>query len=61
MTSQQGSLDLLQEPVAQQLLHAAIPAHFAYEWTDGTPPVSPSGSTGTVRRSSWGRRWRRRS
>jgi hypothetical protein len=41
MTSRQGSLDLLQEPVAQQLLQAAIPAHFAYQWTDGTPRVVP--------------------
>ena len=43
MTSQQGNLDLLQEPVAQQLLQAAIPAHFAYQWTDGTPRVVPIG------------------
>lgn len=43
MTSQQGSLDLLQEPIAQQLLQAAIPAHFAYQWTDGTPRVIPIG------------------
>src|SRR6478752_932314 len=43
MTSQQGSLDLLQEPVAQNLLQSKIPARFAYEWTDGTPRVIPIG------------------
>ena len=43
MTSEQGNLELLQEPVAQQLLQAAIPAHFAYQWTDGTPRVIPIG------------------
>ncbi len=43
MTSQQGSLDLLQTPVAQRLLQSSIPARFAYQWTDGTPRVVPIG------------------
>ena len=43
MTSQQGSLDLLKEPVAQNLLQSKTPARFAYQWTDGTPRVIPIG------------------
>jgi hypothetical protein len=43
MTSQQGSLDLLKEPVAQHLLQSKTPARFAYTWTDGTPRVVPIG------------------
>jgi hypothetical protein len=43
MTSQQGNLVLLQEPVAQNLLQSKIPARFAYQWTDGTPRVIPIG------------------
>ena len=41
MTTQQGSLDLLNDPVAQQLLQSTIPARLAYTWTDGTPRVVP--------------------
>jgi Pyridoxamine 5'-phosphate oxidase len=41
MTSQQGDLALLQEPVAQQLLQSTSPARLAYVWTDGTPRVVP--------------------
>jgi hypothetical protein len=37
----QGSLDLLQHPAAQELLHSKIPARIAYVWTDGTPRVVP--------------------
>ena len=33
----QGSLDLLREPLAKELLSAGIPAHLAYTWKDGTP------------------------
>lgn len=29
------------DPVAQQLLHSAIPARLAYVWRDGTPRVVP--------------------
>jgi len=43
MTSEQGSLGLLQEPVSQRLLQSRIPARFAYQWTDGTPRVVPIG------------------
>jgi len=38
---QQGSLELLQHPAAQELLHSKIPARLAYIWTDGTPRVIP--------------------
>ena len=41
MTLQQGDLALLNEPLAQELLHAAIPARLAYVWSDGTPRVVP--------------------
>ena len=43
MTSRQGSLELLQDPIAQGLLQSKIPARFAYTWTDGTPRVIPIG------------------
>jgi hypothetical protein len=43
MTSHQGDLALLQEPVAQQLLQSRTPARLAYMWTDGTPRVVPIG------------------
>lgn len=41
MTTQQGSLDLLQDPVAQRLLTGPYLARVAYTWTDGTPRVVP--------------------
>jgi hypothetical protein len=34
-----GTHPLLADPLAQQLLSAAIPARLAYTWTDGTPRV----------------------
>lgn len=37
----QGSLDLLQHPASQALLHSKIPARLAYAWMDGTPRVVP--------------------
>ncbi len=43
MVTQQGSLDLLNDPVAQDLLRSHIPARLAYTWTDGTPRVVPIG------------------
>jgi hypothetical protein len=43
MTSHQGDLALLQEPIAQQLLQSKSPARLAYVWTDGTPRVVPIG------------------
>ncbi|HUM04837.1 MAG TPA: pyridoxamine 5'-phosphate oxidase family protein [Terriglobales bacterium] len=41
MPVKQGSLDLLQHPVAQELLRSKIPARLAYVWMDGTPRVVP--------------------
>jgi hypothetical protein len=35
------NLELLNDPVAQELLRAPIPAHLAYNWKDGTPRVIP--------------------
>jgi pyridoxamine 5'-phosphate oxidase-like protein len=41
MATQQGSLALLDDPVAQQLLQSTMPARLAYNWSDGTPRVVP--------------------
>lgn len=41
MPTPQGSLELLNDPVAQHLLQAAIPARLGYTWKDGTPRVTP--------------------
>src|SRR4029077_10035646 len=41
MPVQQGDLELLQHPVAQELLASRIPARLAYVWRDGTPRVIP--------------------
>lgn len=41
MSAQPGSLELLHSPLAQELLHLAQPAQFAYIWKDGTPRVVP--------------------
>ena len=41
MSTKQGDVGLLQDPVAQQLLQSTAPARFAYNWTDGTPRVEP--------------------
>ena len=41
MPIQQGDLELLQHPVAQELLTSKIPARLAYIWSDGTPRVVP--------------------
>jgi hypothetical protein len=38
---EQGSLELLQHPASQALLHSKIPARLAYVWMDGTPRVVP--------------------
>lgn len=43
MPTKQGSLALLNDPVAQRLLQSTIPARFAYNWHDGTPRVVPIG------------------
>lgn len=41
MPVQQGSLDLLQDPTAKELLASTIPARLAYIGTDGAPRVVP--------------------
>ena len=41
MAITQGSLALLDDPIARELLRSAIPARFAYIWLDGTPRVVP--------------------
>jgi hypothetical protein len=38
---QQGSLELLNDPVARTLLGSANPARLAYAWRDGGPRVVP--------------------
>lgn len=38
-TMVKGGTELLQDPVAQELLNSRIPARLAYNWTDGTPRV----------------------
>ena len=38
---QQGSLELLNDPVARVLLDSVNPARLAYTWTDGSPRVVP--------------------
>jgi hypothetical protein len=43
MTTHQGDVALLQDPVAQRLLQSPVPARLAYTWTDGTPRVVPIG------------------
>jgi hypothetical protein len=39
----QSTLDLLNDPVAQELLCAPITAHLAYTWKDGSSRVIPIG------------------
>jgi hypothetical protein len=41
--TKQGSVALLDDPVARELLQSKIPARFAYSWHDGTPRVVPIG------------------
>ena len=41
--TRQGDTALLNDPVAQRLLQAPIPAQLAYTWMDGTPRVLPVG------------------
>ena|SRR5689334_867666 len=41
MAIDQGDVALLQDPVAQELLHSTIPARLAYVAHDGTPRVVP--------------------
>ncbi len=39
MSIKQGDLALLNDPIAQELLHSTIPARLGYVWNDGTPRV----------------------
>jgi Pyridoxamine 5'-phosphate oxidase len=39
--AQQGSLELLNDPVAVALMGSVSPARLAYTWTDGSPRVVP--------------------
>lgn len=39
--SKQGDVSLLNDPIAQELLHSNLPARLAYVWRDGTPRVIP--------------------
>ena len=41
MAPEQGELALLDDPVAQELLHSTNLARLAYTWRDGTPRVIP--------------------
>jgi hypothetical protein len=41
MPTKQGSIELLNDPVAQMLLQSTNPAKLAYNWKDGTPRVVP--------------------
>jgi PPOX class probable F420-dependent enzyme len=41
MSVKQGDLELLQDPISQELLQSNIPARLAYIATDGTPRVVP--------------------
>jgi hypothetical protein len=41
MTISQGDLELLEDPVAQELLRSTELARLAYNWLDGTPRVVP--------------------
>jgi hypothetical protein len=43
MTAAQTDLDLLADPIAQELLVSRQMARLAYTWTDGTPRVVPIG------------------
>jgi len=41
MATKQGDIALLNDPIADELLHSTIPARFAYVGSDGTPRVIP--------------------
>ena len=41
MATEHGELALLDDPVAQELLHSTNLARLAYTWRDGTPRVIP--------------------
>ena len=41
MPTKQGDITILNNPIAQELLHSKVPARLAYVWPDGTPRVIP--------------------
>lgn len=41
MGTKQGGLELLKDPVAQEMLKSTVPARLAYTWSDGSPRVVP--------------------
>ncbi len=41
MPTEQGDVALLNDPIAQELLHSTTLARLAYTWRDGTPRVIP--------------------
>ena len=41
MPTKQGDTAILDNPIAQELLHSKVPARLAYIWPDGTPRVVP--------------------
>ena len=43
MPTKQGGLELLNDPVAIEMLQAPFPMRLSYIWTDGTPRVVPIG------------------
>jgi hypothetical protein len=43
MATKQGGLDLLNDPIAQEMLQAPIPLRLAYNWLDGSPRCIPIG------------------
>ena len=43
MPTKQGSVDLLNDPIAQEMLQAPFPLRLAYNWLDGSPRVVPLG------------------
>jgi hypothetical protein len=43
MPTKQGGLELLNDPVAKEMLQAPFPMRLAYVWIDGTPRVVPIG------------------
>jgi len=41
MPTKQGDITILDNPIAQELLHSKVPARLAYVWPDGSPRVIP--------------------
>lgn len=41
MSTIQGNISLLNDPIAQELLQSTLPAQLSYIWSDGSPRVVP--------------------